>query len=33
VLGQAKAEDSWTLAYTLADCADLGPLLAAATLS
>jgi 2-methylcitrate dehydratase PrpD len=33
VLGQAKAEQSWALAYTLAECADLGPLLAAATLS
>ena len=33
VLGQAKAEESWALASSLADCADLGPLLAAATLS
>jgi hypothetical protein len=33
VLGQAKAEESWALASSLADCVDLGPLLAAATLS
>ena len=33
VLGQAKAEESWALASSLADCADLRPLLAAATLS
>ena len=33
VLGQAKAEQSWALASSLADCANLGPLLAAATLS
>jgi hypothetical protein len=33
VLGQAKAQESWALASSLADCADLRPLLAAATLS
>ena len=33
VLGQAKAEESWALASSLADCTDLRPLLAAATLS